>query len=62
MTQTGYEKENEVSKDDPEIFSFSLTSGRLKGPSLKLWITPEGLAIPSLPKSKDEEEFLPIKI
>ena len=62
MTQTIYEKENEISKDDPEVFSFSVTSGRLKGPSLKLWISPEGLAIPSLPKSKEEEEFLPQKI
>ena len=36
MTQTSYEIENSVSRDDPEVFSFSVTSGRLKGPSLKL--------------------------
>jgi len=53
------EKENEASNDDPEVFSFSVTQGRLKGPSLKLWLTPEGLAIPSLPKNSDEKEFIP---
>ena len=62
MTQTMVEKETEVSKDDPEVFSFSVTSGWLKGPSLKLRISPEGLAIPSLPKTKDEEQLLPQKI
>lgn len=53
------EKENENSTDDPEVFSFSITSGRLKGPSLKLRVTPEGLAIPSIPKNSYEAEFLP---
>lgn len=56
------EKENEQSCDDASVFSFSLTQGRLKGPSLKLRVTPEGLAIPSIPKNSYEAEYLPQKI
>jgi hypothetical protein len=59
---TMMEKENEKSTDDPDVFSFSVTNGRLKGPSLKLRVTPEGLAIPSIPKNSFEQEFLPQKI
>jgi hypothetical protein len=62
MTQTIMEKENDLAKDDPDVFSFSITQGRLRGPSLKLRLTPEGLAIPSLPKNSSEAELIPQKI
>mmetsp|Transcript_6993 Transcript_6993/g.7912 ORF Transcript_6993/g.7912 Transcript_6993/m.7912 type:complete len:308 (-) Transcript_6993:18-941(-) len=62
MTKTPLEIENLNKTDDPEVFQFSVSEGCLKGPSLPLRVTPEGLALPSVPKNSTEEEYLPLKI
>ena len=62
MTMTHLDNENDEALDDPEVFHFSVTKGRVLGPTLKLRIAPEGLAIPPVPKSPEEEAVMPQKV
>jgi len=58
-TKTQWEIENMEKLDDPDVFEFSVTEGRLKGRSLPLRKIPEGLMAPPLPKDEYEKQFLP---
>lgn len=62
MTTTKMEEENMAKEDDPDVFEFSVAGGKLRGPSITLRQTPEGLAIPGVAKDSFEEQFLPEKI
>ena len=58
-TKTQWEIENMEKLDDPDVFEFSVTEGRLKGRSLPLRKIPEGLMAPPLAKDEYEKQYLP---
>ena len=62
MTKTPLEIENLKKEDDPDVFQFSVTSGCLRGPTVPLRVTPEGLAMPAVSKTSLDEEYVPVKI
>lgn len=58
-TTTAWESENLQKTDDPDVFAFDVTEGKLRGKSLPLRVIPEGLCVPPVPKDDFDKQFLP---
>ncbi len=60
-TTTIAEKEDIEMTDDPDMFMFSITSGRIEGPSTILTNIPLGPGLPQV-KNEKNKRFMPLKI
>lgn len=60
-TTTTGEKEDMEMTDDPDMFMFSVTSGKIEGPSIMLTNIPLGPCLPQV-KNENNKKFLPLKI
>lgn len=60
-TTTIGEKEDMQMTDDPDMFMFSITNGKIEGPSLALNNIPLGPGLPQV-KNENTKKFMPLKI
>ena len=60
-TTTLGEKEDMEMTDDPDMFMFSVTSGKIEGPSIMLTNIPLGPCLPQV-KNEQTKRFIPLRI